>query len=207
MIVESRRYVLHPGKLQEYLACFSAQPGVLDLLRPRLRGFWFTESGALNTVHHLWTYESRTDRAAVRASLAATSVMQEFFARVTPMLQEQGSEGFTGSVQNASGSTARGVFDRLSLLLHPGAGGEALAASLEERLGAQFDCVAALRRRPFETAGPLRELQLVLRSDSLAQRDSRWREIDAAISPLADSPLVASLDCQLMLPAPFSPWQ
>jgi hypothetical protein len=209
VIIESRRYRLHPGKLQEYLACFAASPGVLDLLQPRLAGFWFTESGELNTVHHLWRYESRAERAAVRASWAVAPAMREFFSRVTPLLQHQCSDVFDGEVLDPRKTAVAGVFDRVSVCFPPQAASanDKLAAFVDQRVAAGFDRVATLRRRLLEVAGPLCEVQLVLRSDSLAQREARWRSVAADLSTLAVSPQVASLDSQLLLAVPFSPWR
>lgn len=209
MIIESRRYRLHPGKLQEYLAGFADTPAALDLLRPRLAGFWFAESGELNTVHHLWRYESRAHRAAVRAGWATVPAMAEFVARVMPLLQQQRSEVLDGEVLEAPADASAGFFDRISVRFRPqaSAAAEGLASCLDQCVAAQFQRVATLRRRQFEAAGPLCELHLVLRSDSLAQRDARWRSVEADLSALAASPLLACLDSQLLLPAPFSPWR
>lgn len=208
MVIESRCYTLHPGKLQEYLACFSA-PCVLDLLGPRIAGFWYSESGTLNQVHHLWRYESRADRAAVRAGWPGVPAMAEFFSRAMPLLQRQRSHVMGGEVLDAHGSQTPGVFDRISLGFKPqaGAAAEGLASFLGQCMAAQFERVATLRRLQFEAAGPLCELQLILRSDSLEQRDARWRAVDADLSALAASPLLATLDSQLLLAAPFSPWR
>jgi hypothetical protein len=208
MIVESRCYTLHPGKLHEYLACFTA-PGVLDLLGPRIAGFWFSESGTLNQVHHLWRYESRADRAAVRAGWPKLPAMAEFFSRAMPLLQRQRSHVMSGEVLQAPDGQGAGVFDRISLCFQPqaGAAAEGHASALGQCLAAQFQRVATLRRLRFESAGPLAEVQFVLRSDSLAQRDGRWRGVEGDLSRLAASPLLASLDSQLLLAAPFSPWR
>jgi hypothetical protein len=209
MIIESRCYRLHPGKLQEYLGCFAEAPGVLEVLRPRLAGFWFTESGELNTVRHLWRYESRAERAAVRAGWGAVPAMAEFFSRVTPLLQHQSSDVFEGDVLQSPKDPAHGVFDRISVCFQPSASAaaEEVAAFVEQRVARAFERVASLRRRRFEAAGSLCELQLVLRSESLVQRDMRWRSVDADVLALSASPNLASLDCQLLLAAPFSPWR
>ncbi len=209
MIIESRHYRLHPGKLQEYLACFLAAPTVLELLRPHLAGFWVTESGELNTVQHLWRYKNRVERAAIRTSWATVPAMADFISRVTPTLQQQRSDIYEGEVLEPLTDQAHGVFDRFSVFFRPSKLTEAekLTAFLEHHVAVSFDRVATLRRRQFEMAGQLCELQLLLRSDSLAQRDSRWRSVEADVLALAASPLLTSIDNQLLMAVPFSPWQ
>ena len=179
------------------------------VLRPRLAGFWFTESGELNTVRHLWRYESRAERAGVRASWAGVPAMADFLARVTPLLQHQSSDVLEGEVLQPPADAAPGVFDLLGVGFRTSAarGADELAAFVEQRVASLFGRVATLRRRPLEVAGPLCELQLVLRSDSLAERDARWRSAAADLRSLAESPHLASLHGQLLLAAPFSPWR
>ncbi|MDB5871620.1 MAG: hypothetical protein JWQ07_1062 [Ramlibacter sp.] len=208
MIIESRSYRLHPGKLPEYLAGFAAGEGVLELLAPHLRGFWFSESGELNRVHHLWRYESRQARAAARAQLAANPLMGRFFAKVTPLLEHQHSQVMTGDLAEGNPARSGGVYDRIILRAAPlAAGAERLADQLGAALERHFEIVAKLKARTFEGAGSLREALFVVRSASLDERDQRWSGASGALSDIRHDGAIAALEGQLMLPAAFSRWR
>lgn len=210
MLYESRSYTLHPGKLPEYLSLFTADNAVVDLLRPHLRGFWFTEGGRLNRVHHLWQYESRAARAEARGALARRPEMGAFFGKVTPLLQAQESWMLQGTVAVPVQGSTGGVFDRLSLDVSAD-GSEATGRALDafaSVLGEQFELVADLRGHAFETAGPLRNALFVLRSASLDQRDACWQRATPALQDVAVAHLPHTrLETELVLPVPFSPWR
>ncbi len=208
MILEARSYRLHPGKVAEYLALFGRDPEVLPALAPHLAGFWTVEAGELNAVRHLWRYENRAARARARAELAAQPAIQRFFTSVLPLLQHQHSVVLQGDVRQPGPGTG-GVYDRIRLRLRPDAGapGDALSRELATALANIFDPVACLRRLAFEEAGPLCELQVVVRSDSLEQRDARWVKARGLVDALDYSAAESAPDCELLLPAPFSPWR
>ncbi|NDH54359.1 MAG: hypothetical protein EBY24_20825 [Betaproteobacteria bacterium] len=125
MLYESRSYALHPGKLPEYLAAFGGDSEVLAILARRLAGFWITESGQLNGVHHLWRYENRAARAAARAAMAGEPAMGRFFSKVTPLLQTQHSRLLAGQIAQGNATRTGGVYDRVRLVLRPDAAGRA----------------------------------------------------------------------------------
>ncbi len=66
MIYELRTYTLKPGRVPEFLAWFekNAKPVADEHLN--LVGFWYTESGELNQVVHLWAFEDLNQRAQQR---------------------------------------------------------------------------------------------------------------------------------------------
>jgi len=89
MLVEERCYVLRmPCGPQDYLALYEAEG--LEVQRAtlgRLLGYFHTEVGALNTMVHLWGYDSFEDRLRRRAALAANADWQRYLARVRPLIE------------------------------------------------------------------------------------------------------------------------
>lgn len=69
MIYELRTYDLGVGKVPSYLKLFETVGYEILCRYATPVGFWFTETGTLNRVHHMWCYESRAQRAERRASL------------------------------------------------------------------------------------------------------------------------------------------
>lgn len=71
MIHEWRRYQLKAGMAQPYLQLLIETGLPLVTRHLPLMGYWLAESGALNLIHHLWSYESWADREAARAGLSS----------------------------------------------------------------------------------------------------------------------------------------
>lgn len=79
MIHELRSYRLRPGAAQAYLGLL-ARDGLPHVTRHLpLLGYWLTETGRLNTLHHLWAYADWAERAAARAALAEETAWTEGF--------------------------------------------------------------------------------------------------------------------------------
>ena len=172
------------------------------MLRPYLRGFWASESGILNRVLHLWQYRDRAERVAVRTARAQVPVMQRFYADVLPMLREQRSMIYDGTVMPSSASKG-GVYDRLAITLAPGVDGEALAQTLGGRLSEGFQVAASLRSRLLEQpAAPARELVFMLRSSSLDERQHAVVDLNRALR----DPVV-TVETDLWTPLGLSPLQ
>ena len=72
MIVDHRTYKVRPGTLPQQLAIYEkhALPVQLKYLGAPL-AFLTAETGELNTLIHLWAYESAADREQRRAAMAA----------------------------------------------------------------------------------------------------------------------------------------
>jgi NIPSNAP len=89
MIVEERCYVLRmPHGPGDYLALYEAEGlAVQRAALGRLLGYFHTEVGELNTMVHLWGYDSYDDRAARRAALAADPAWQRYLVRIRPMIE------------------------------------------------------------------------------------------------------------------------
>lgn len=72
MIVDLRTYTCKPGRVNEFVAiykelCWPLQEKYLG----RCLGWFSTVEGELNTVVHLWAYDSQADREARRKAMAA----------------------------------------------------------------------------------------------------------------------------------------
>lgn len=91
MIHEYRTYTIHPGQLHRYLelAETKVQPIRQDKYG-RLVGFWYSEFGTLNQVHHVWEYVSLDRRQSDREVLfQQRDWMEEFIAGAWPTMQVQ----------------------------------------------------------------------------------------------------------------------
>ena len=92
MIVEERIYTLLPGKVAEYLRTYAAEGMALQVahLGPML-GYYSTEIGPLNTLVHLWAYESIGDRESRRARMLADPAWQTYIKKIQPLVLTQES--------------------------------------------------------------------------------------------------------------------
>lgn len=90
MIHEWRSYRLKPGAASEYLALLADEGLPLVTRHLPLMGYWLAETGPLNTIHHLWTYESWAEREACRASLSTEEAwMKDFIPKAFALVEEQ----------------------------------------------------------------------------------------------------------------------
>lgn len=93
MIVEMRSYVLHAGKLPEFMSLMQAEGiGIEQPILGRLLGFYSSEIGSINKVIHLWAYDSYEDRQRRRSVLAADPRWQAFVPRVLPLIRDMHNE-------------------------------------------------------------------------------------------------------------------
>ena len=81
MIVDLRIYTCRPNKLAEFVKLYEdkAWPLQKQYLGNCL-GWYTTVEGALNTVVHLWGYDSQADREARRNALAADPAWGDYLA-------------------------------------------------------------------------------------------------------------------------------
>jgi len=89
MLVEERCYVLRmPYGPQEYLALYEAEGlAVQREALGNLLGYFHTEVGGLNTMVHLWGYDSFEERLRRRALLAADPRWQAYLDRIRPLIE------------------------------------------------------------------------------------------------------------------------
>lgn len=133
LIYEFRSYRLQPGKAPLYLQLLHRGGASIVSRHLPLAGFWMTETGRLNLLHHLWVYESLEDRTARRASLMADKEWTEgFIPEAFPLLLEQESRltrmmtgsaaleaavvGMNKPVQPGDGSPLAATLHQLSIL-------------------------------------------------------------------------------------------
>jgi hypothetical protein len=91
MIHEYRTYTIHPAQLRRYLqlAQTKVQPIRQDKYG-RLVGFWYSEFGTLNQVHHIWEYSSLDRRQEDRRALfQQRDWMEQFISSAWPTMQIQ----------------------------------------------------------------------------------------------------------------------
>ena len=92
MIYEMRTYDVKPGLLSAYLKLFNDVGLPQRKPHNNLIGFWFTETGALNQVVHIWSWESLDRRAILRAELMQNPKWaQDFLPIAMPMLDRMSS--------------------------------------------------------------------------------------------------------------------
>ena len=79
MIVDLRTYTVKPGKLAAYLKLYHdhAWPLQQKYLGTCL-GWYTVAEGTLNTVVHMWRYDSQADRETRRATMAQDPGWKEF---------------------------------------------------------------------------------------------------------------------------------
>jgi hypothetical protein len=82
MIVDIRIYTCHPHKAHEWLALYKEVAWPLQKkYLGRCKGWYTTVEGQLNTVIHLWEYDSQADREARRGAMAKDPEWQAFLAK------------------------------------------------------------------------------------------------------------------------------
>ena len=90
MIFEFRSYQLQPGVAPRYLQLLQSRGLTVVCRHLPLLGFWMTESGRLNMLHHLWAYEDLDERSACRVRLMADKEWTEGFIPVGfPLIERQ----------------------------------------------------------------------------------------------------------------------
>ena len=90
MVYELRTYELKVAKAVEYLELFrTVGVGFITRHLP-MGGYFMTETGALNRIHHLWIYESWGERAALRVAASQdTDWNTRFVPEAFPLILAQ----------------------------------------------------------------------------------------------------------------------
>jgi hypothetical protein len=91
MIVEMRTYQLHAGSMPEFLKVYHANGLHIITRYAKLIGCWSKESGTLNSVVFMWSYDDFGHRTAQRALLAKDGQWQAFVPSILPFLAHQES--------------------------------------------------------------------------------------------------------------------
>ena len=92
MVVEERMYLLQPGKVPEYFKLYESEGMAIQLKHlPHLVGYYVTEIGGLNTVVHMWAYDSLDQRDKCRAAMQADPAWQAYLTKTRPLMETQES--------------------------------------------------------------------------------------------------------------------
>jgi hypothetical protein len=79
MIVDLRIYTIQPGKLAAYVKMYQDHAWPLQQkYLGKCLGWYTVAEGTLNTVVHMWQYESQGDREIRRATMAKDPEWQKF---------------------------------------------------------------------------------------------------------------------------------
>jgi hypothetical protein len=79
MIVDLRIYTCVPNRMAEFVALYERLAWPLQKQHlGRCLGWYTTVEGALNTVVHMWGYDSQADREARRNAMAADPAWQDY---------------------------------------------------------------------------------------------------------------------------------
>ena len=92
MIVEQRIYTLQPGALPRFLAAYE-QYGLPahQAVYERLVGYYVSETGTLNQIVQLWSFESFEDRSQRRERLQQDPRWKQYMGQVAGLVVQQES--------------------------------------------------------------------------------------------------------------------
>jgi hypothetical protein len=83
MIVDLRIYTIKPGRVPEFVALYKEHGLAIQTRHlAKLVGWYTTIEGELNTVVHMWGFQSQADREARRANMAADPEWQAYLKKV-----------------------------------------------------------------------------------------------------------------------------
>lgn len=90
--MEERIYTLKIGTAPEYLRHYQNEGMAVQLRHlPHMVGYYFAEVGPLNTIVHMWAYESLDERERCRAKMSADPDWQAYLAKTRPLMERQES--------------------------------------------------------------------------------------------------------------------
>jgi len=90
MYVEERMYRLKIGSAPEYFRNYQELGMQVQLKHlPHMVGYYVTEIGGLNTVVHMWAYDSLDQRDRCRAAMQADPDWQAYLAKSRPLMEAQ----------------------------------------------------------------------------------------------------------------------
>lgn len=185
MIHEWRRYRLKAGMAQPYLQLLADSGLPLVTRHLPLMGYWLAESGTLNVIHHLWSYEDWSAREAARRALSAErDWTQGFIPQAFAMVEAQENCFLRLTAGSPAFDTALSQCQRPNGLSHssPDLFAPHCAGMVDG--DAPEDAVACFA--PLSGAGPKRAL-LARRADPLGFDGHHTGHV--ILRPLAFSPL------------------
>ena len=88
MYVEERIYRLKIGAVAEYCKNYEENGMKVQLKHlPHMVGYYFTEVGGLNTMVHLWAYDSLDQRDKCRAAMQADPEWKKYLEKSRPLME------------------------------------------------------------------------------------------------------------------------
>ncbi len=82
MIVDIRTYTCHAHRMAEWIALYKEEGWPIQKqYLGNCRGWYITTEGKLNTVIHIWQYESQADRETRRATMNKDPNWQQFLTK------------------------------------------------------------------------------------------------------------------------------
>ncbi len=82
MIVDIRTYTCHAHKLTDWVALYKEEAWPIQKqYLGKCRGWYIAAEGRLNTVTHIWEYESQADRETRRAAMHKDPAWQAFITK------------------------------------------------------------------------------------------------------------------------------
>jgi len=91
MILEMRTYQIQAGKAGEFLKIYQNNGLHIITRYAKLQGCWTKESGTLNSVVFLWSYDDYGHRTEQRVKLGQDAQWQAFVPTILPYLVHQES--------------------------------------------------------------------------------------------------------------------
>ncbi len=91
MILEMRTYQIQAGKAGEFLKIYQDNGLHIITRYAKLQGCWTKESGTLNSVVFLWSYDDYGHRSGQRVKLGQDAQWQAFVPTILPYLVHQES--------------------------------------------------------------------------------------------------------------------
>ena len=92
MIYEMRIYTVKVGKMDQYIKHFEKIGLPIISKYSKLIGYWYTETGVLNQVIHIWEYENFNERIEKRKALYDDyEWLENFIPTALQMLEKQES--------------------------------------------------------------------------------------------------------------------
>ncbi len=86
MIIDLRRYEVRHARINEFLDLWEAMalPVQLRFLQ-RFRGMYVVDAGVVNTVVHMWEYDSLAERERRRAEMEASEPWKAYRSRLSEL--------------------------------------------------------------------------------------------------------------------------
>jgi len=224
-LLEWRTYHLHPEGQTAYMAQSAEYAGLRRKVFPNWRGFWSCDvGGALNAVHHVYHWESVSQRSEHRARAAENADWAAYVSAGKQYLRTQEATLFrsTSAVLDAAKAASleefspepadAAVYELRTYRLKLGYDTvpkflEAFAQGVPHKIAA--DTVSELAFFGFVDVGRLNKVielwrypsaEASMRAREASRGVQQWRDTIAAVTPL-----VQDFHSEILLPAAFSP--